>query len=203
MLEIHEIGKRSKNYPGAVLGRMGKAAPNTIYAIGDLRLLEKGIEKNLLAIFCSIRCPGNVIVKLYDVCRDLRASGVPVVSGFHSPMEKECLSILLRGKQPVLCCFARRLQTKRLPLDWRKAIEENRLLLLSVCNPRLTRSNQRSAKARNAFVAALASKILIAHAAHGGETENLCKSLLKTRRKIVTLDLVENENLLQIGAKRF
>jgi HEPN domain-containing protein len=33
--------------------------------------------------------------------------GVTVVGGFHAPMERECLTILLRGAQPVILCPAR------------------------------------------------------------------------------------------------
>jgi predicted AAA+ superfamily ATPase len=37
----------------------------------------------------------------------LREAGIPVIGGFHAPMEKECLDLLLRGTQPVVICPAR------------------------------------------------------------------------------------------------
>ena len=30
--------------------------------------------------------------------------GVPMIGGFHTPMEQECLEVLLRGQQPVVIC---------------------------------------------------------------------------------------------------
>lgn len=48
---------------------------------------------------CSVRsnCLGDVILKTLDLMCELRDADAYVVSGFHSPMERECLNILLRG----------------------------------------------------------------------------------------------------------
>src|SRR5947208_16948455 len=59
------------------------------------------LSKPMLAFFCSERCPGDLIVTACDLATKLRDAAVPVISGFHSPVEKECLRILLRGMQPV------------------------------------------------------------------------------------------------------
>ena len=64
---------------------------------GSLRLLEEP----LTALFCYVRCPGDLILKTYDLARAMRDAGVPVIGGFQSPMEKECLRLLLRGRQPI------------------------------------------------------------------------------------------------------
>ena len=53
--------------------------------------------------------------------------------GFHSPVEKECLRILLRGDAPVILCPARGL-LQRLPAPWAIAVTGGRMLILSVCN---------------------------------------------------------------------
>jgi hypothetical protein len=82
--------------------RLRKATEGTgfsrFWTIGDVKILNTP----LLGLLCSIRCPGRVIVQTYDLARALRDAGVPVIGGFHSPMEKECLDFLLRGKQPVV-----------------------------------------------------------------------------------------------------
>ena len=65
------------------------------------------LEERLTALFCSVRCPGDLILKTYDLARLLRDAGTPVIAGFQSPMEKDCLEILLRGRQPVVICPAR------------------------------------------------------------------------------------------------
>ncbi len=89
------------------------------WAIGDLDILDT----NLLGVFCSIRCPGNIILNTYDCMRLLRDSGVAVVSGFHSPIEKDCFDILLKGTQPIVVCPASSIARMRIPSLWTKPIE--------------------------------------------------------------------------------
>ena len=67
-------------------------------ALGDEALLGR----RKLALICSQKCPGDVILKTYDFARLVRQSGIAIVSGFHSPIEKDCLPILLRGPDPIV-----------------------------------------------------------------------------------------------------
>ena len=94
---------------------------------GNLSLLDEP----LTALFCSQRCPGDLILKTYDLARAMRDAGVPVIGGFQTPMERECLRLLLRGRQPVVVCPARGIDNMRVPRDWRAAIDDGRLLVLS------------------------------------------------------------------------
>jgi len=73
------------------------------------------LKKTKLALFCSKKCPGQKILKAFDFARNLRDGQKTVISGFHSPIEKECLRILLRGKQPIIICPARSLEKMRVP----------------------------------------------------------------------------------------
>jgi len=73
------------------------------------------LQRNKLALFCSKKCPGNLILKAYDLVHELRESGTTVISGFHTPIEKECLRILLRGDQPIIICPARSIENMRIP----------------------------------------------------------------------------------------
>jgi len=66
--------------------------------LGDEALLGR----RKLALICSQKCPGDVILKTYDFARLVRQSGIAIVSGFHSPIEKDCLPILLRGPDPIV-----------------------------------------------------------------------------------------------------
>ena len=66
-----------------------------------------------------------------DQAQKWRKHGRCIISGFHSPIEKECLYILLRGSQPIVICPARSLERMRIPVEWRESIVKGRLLLLS------------------------------------------------------------------------
>ena len=95
-----------------------------------------------------------------------------MVSGFHSPIEKECLRILLEGKQSIIICLARALARIRLPKEWQGAIEGGHLLLLSRFE-KSRRADKETARRRNELVAALSDEVVIIHAEPGGSVERI------------------------------
>ena len=150
--------------------RLGDTAPAQLYALGNLVLLA--LPKT--ALFCSARCPGNVILTTYDQAAKWRDAGRCVISGFHSPVEKECLQILLRGEQPIIICPARALP-QRIPPDWNTPLADGRLLILSCFPESERRVTTELAARRNEFVAALADEVWFAHITPGGQMERLAK----------------------------
>jgi len=159
------------HWPRDIDGRLGRDVPSRLWAIGSPEILG---EKKV-GLFCSVRCPGDAILGAYDAGRKLRDDGFTVVSGFHSPVEKECLRILLRGKQPIIICLARALEKIRLPANWRSAVEAGRLLLISPFEKRPRRPTKESSHRRNELVAALADEVLIIHVTPGGQIEEIAK----------------------------
>ncbi|MGH8503481.1 MAG: hypothetical protein ACREVE_13610 [Gammaproteobacteria bacterium] len=159
------------------------------------------MEKDTLAIFSSIRCPGDIILKTYDLARALRNMNMTIISGFQSPMEKECLTFLLRGNAPIVICPARGLARMRLAAEWRAPLAEGRLLLLSFFDDKIRRPTAGLAQRRNEYVGALADRILIAHAQPGGKIERICKTALALTKPVFTLDSPANARLVDLGAK--
>jgi predicted Rossmann fold nucleotide-binding protein DprA/Smf involved in DNA uptake len=169
----------------------------TITAVGNLDLLRLAP----LALFCSIKCPGDVILRTYDLIRALRDAGVPMIGGFHSPMEKECLTLLLRGRQPIVVCPARSIEGLRIPPPWREPLVEGRLLILSPFEKKDRRVTTETAQVRNLFVAALAGAILVAHAGEGSRTEEFVRRILSWDKRVYTVASCENETLLASGIR--
>ena len=143
------------------------------------------LSNQKLALFCSTRCPGDLILKAYDLAQQLRDQGVTVISGFHSPVEKECLRILLRGSQPVIICPARSTASLRLPAEWKRPLENGRLLLLSPFEAKHHRATAELARRRNEFVATVADKVCFIHVSPGGELEALRGLLCESGKRIV------------------
>lgn len=183
-------------YPAALRQYLGDAAPQQLAALGNLDLLGA----KALALFCSRQCPGSLILQTYDLAQALRQAGVTVISGFHSPMEHECLTILLRGTQPVIICPARGIH-KRIPADWKKPLHEGRLLVLSPFTEKQQRMTAETAAERNRFVAALADAIFVAHAAPQSQTEQFCREVLAWGKPLYTLASDANAHLLTLGVK--
>ena len=84
-------------------GHDGLTPGESVTVVGDVHILRQP----KVALFCSVKCPGKLILETYDLAKRFRNEGVLVISGFHSPMEQECLRILLRSPHPAIWCFAR------------------------------------------------------------------------------------------------
>jgi predicted Rossmann fold nucleotide-binding protein DprA/Smf involved in DNA uptake len=100
-----------------------------------------------------------------------------VVSGFHSPVEKECLRVLLRSEHPVIVCPARTIESMRVSKQWDELITNEKMLLLSPFERGQNRITERSSVRRNLFVAALAEKVWIPHVSPESKTEKLTQKI--------------------------
>ena len=196
-MNVTQINRDEQVYPESLASFLGSSAPRTIWALGNLEILNN----KKVGFFCSSKCPGDVIIKTYDLAKKWRDDGVTVIGGFHSPMEQECLSILLRGKQSVIICPARAIENMRLKSDYKTPLAEGRLLFLSPFPEKEKRMTVDLAMARNRFVAALADEIFVAHAAEGGKIEAFCCELAARGKSLTTLESDANTNLIALGAR--
>jgi predicted Rossmann fold nucleotide-binding protein DprA/Smf involved in DNA uptake len=186
----------SPAFPAALQDETLTGPVSRLWALGNLEILHT----RLLGFFCTTRCPGNVILRTYDLAQALRAASLSVIGGFHTPMEKECLDLLLRGTQPLVICPARSIERMRLPVAWRRSMQENRMLILSPFGAQHRRVTAELAEQRNRLVATLADDIFVAHAPAGSKTVQLCVELIEQGKQVNTLNLVENTHLMQLGA---
>ena len=83
---------------------------------------------------------------------------VTVVSGFHSRMERDVLKILLQGKCGIIIVLARGMYRK-VPQQYKEAMESNRILFLSYEKDTITRVSEASAHKRNKHVMDLADEV--------------------------------------------
>jgi predicted Rossmann fold nucleotide-binding protein DprA/Smf involved in DNA uptake len=143
-----------------------------------------------------------LILKAYDTARELRDQGQAIISGFHSPVEKDILSILMRGKQPIILCIARDLKSYRIPKSQKEYIDQSRLLLVSPVftnhQPRIT---SQTAEIRNLLIAQISSQVLVIHAEPGGRIDHLCQKWVSEQRNVFALPGKSNQHLFDIGVK--
>lgn len=188
---------KNANYPSSLTGpKEGNLFPR-IWSIGNLDILKRP----LLGFFCSVKCPGDLILRTYDLARALREAGVPVIGCFHSPVEKDCLDLLLRGSQPVVICPARSIQKMRFDRSLKEGVENGRVLVLSPFEENVKRPTAETSQRRNHFVGALAAKVFVAYADPGGKTEDFCKSVLRSGKPLYTFRSEYNKAIINIGAK--
>ena len=171
----------------------------SLHTVGDAAILDRP----KVALFCSVKCPGKLILDTYDLAKRFRDEGVTVISGFHSPMEQECLRILLRSPHPAVWCLARGLyrQIPSKPVDCRPAVTDGRLVLVTPFPDTVRHITAKTATTRNRLVVEMASAIVVAHAAPGSKMESLCRDILTAGKPLYTFDHPANAALLSAGAK--
>ena len=165
---------------------------------------EAVLNRPKVALFCSVKCPGKLILDTYDLAKRFRDEGVPVISGFHSPIEQECLRILLRSPHPVIWCLARGLyrQIPSKPVDCRPAVADGRLVMVTPFADTVRHITAKTATTRNRLVVEMASAVVVAHAAPGSKMEALCRDILAAGKPLYTFDHPANAALIQAGAEK-
>jgi len=146
------------------------------------QLYFKGNQENLkehkVAFLCSRKYPPEIVLKAYDWAIEQRKKGICVISGFHSQIEKDVLHFLLKGTQPVIMVLARGMK-RNWPPEIRKALDDNRLLIVSPFPESVVRVSEKTAFIRNQTMIKLADELVIAHADKGGQIDLLTAGLKK------------------------
>ena len=192
-----EIDPGEAELPEVVRLRLQSAGALPLQAIGDLDLLKQ----KCLGFLCSVKCPGSVILKTYDLAVALRDAGIAVVGGFQSPVEKDVLDLLLRGSQPVIVCPARNIDRMRLAVGWEAAIAGGRLLILSPMPRASSRTTATSARVRNGFVGRISDALLVAYAFPGGMVEKTAHDAIAAGKRLWVPDVPQNRGLMVLGAR--
>jgi len=193
------IDSAHPDYPVALRDKKGHALFPKVWAVGNVALLES----RLIGFFCSVKCPGDLILRTYDMARALRDAGVPVISGFHSPIEKDCFDLLLKGSQPIIFCPARGIQNMRFGKSLKTNIEKGRVLVLSPFEGKIRRPTSQISERRNRFVGALAAAVFVSYAEPGGKIEEFCKHILQSGKLLYTFESFHNKPIIDMGAKPF
>jgi predicted Rossmann fold nucleotide-binding protein DprA/Smf involved in DNA uptake len=194
-MTVDVVPTRTLDVWPALFRYMGEAAPAELHVLGNQTFLQN----RLLAFFCSQRCPGSVLAKMYDLAQILSQQSITVVGGFQSPVEQEFLFRLLRSALSVIVCPARNLETLRLLPEFEEPLQQGRLLLVSPFPAAVQRLSRPLAIERNRFVAALADRMLVAHASPGGALESLCSDISGSGKKRYTLQDEANQGLIDMG----
>ena len=107
------------------------------------------------AFLASSTIPPDMVLKCYDWAT-AKHEGC-VVSGFSSKLEQDVLHFLIKAQCPVILVLARCMY-KVIPAELKEAIEEGRLLMISVSNA--TRQSKATAYARNKYICEMSDHIL-------------------------------------------
>ncbi len=115
-------------------------------------------ERHLVAFFASRSVTPEAENRCIAWAQSMCKTDSVIISGFHSPLEKRVLRLLLEHKHPVIL-FLGRTMYKRIPTEYQEAIDEGRMLIVSVRNN--CRHSNGSADTRNWNVARFADEIFM------------------------------------------
>ena len=96
-------------------------------------------------------------------------------------------------------CVARGIGRMRIPKNWKGPLGEGRLLILSFFDDGIHRPAAAIAAKRNAHVADLADRLLIAHAEKESKTEQLCRKVIAKGKPVFAIDSPDNAHLVELG----
>ena len=117
------------------------------------------LKRRKIGFLASRKISSSAILPTLDWAVEIsKQSDVAVVSGFHSRLEKDVLKFLLQGKCGIIVVLARGMYRK-LPKIYDVAINDNRLLIISLEKETVTRVSERTAHKRNKYVENLADEL--------------------------------------------
>lgn len=178
------------------LSLLGTRAPKELVSLGSRDLLDR----TYLGFLCSARCSGGAILAAYEVSKKLDPADGAVIGGFHSPMERQFLDILLVRKVPAVVCVPRPLRGMRVPALWKSAMAEDRLVVVSPVVSGTRRFSRCTAELRNAVVSAIADTIFVPFASPRGSIEKLLSMCASWGKTVLTVACNDQPMLRAVGA---
>lgn len=148
--------------------------------LGNMRLLEQ----NMVAYFCSQRYRPKAIMATYDWANAL--SEQVVISTFHSPLERDVLSILLKRKISAIIVLPKRMY-RRVPEQYQEALNEGRLLFIALYADNVTRVGKENAHKANQYALSLAEEVVFGTINPNSNTERLYEKAKRETRNITLL----------------
>ena len=91
------------------------------------------LDRYLVAFFASRSSTAEVAERALRWAEDICQTDKVVISGFHSPLEKEVLRVLIEHKHPVIIALGRSVY-KRVPQQFEQPLAEGLMLIVSISN---------------------------------------------------------------------
>jgi predicted Rossmann fold nucleotide-binding protein DprA/Smf involved in DNA uptake len=115
----------------------------------------------------------------------MRDKGACVISGFHSKVEKDALTYLLKGKQPIIVVLGRTMY-KKTPKEWILPLREKRMLIITT-NSKGARYSVDTAEKRNRYITEISHKVVFGCLNYNSSLYPLYHDLLDIDKKIKVL----------------
>jgi len=149
--------------------------------LGDKTLLDR----TTVGFLASRNATPSIAARCRAWVESICGSESVIISGFHSPLEQELFRIFFERRQPVVWVLGRSIY-RRMEPELLEAIDEGRLLLLSVCPGR--HHSRYSAQLRNRYVAMQTHEMVFAAFDTNRSLAPLHDLLLAMEKKTTVID---------------
>lgn len=122
------------------------------------------------------------------------------VGGWHSPLERQALRIVLRHEAPLVFCVAKALNRFVPSTEVEHRLKQGRALLLTHCTPKAKRISRGTSMRRNELILGLAKVLVVLSAPEGSASLKLARSALNLQKPVLTPVHPVNKTLLAIRA---
>lgn len=124
--------------------------------LGNISLLDR----KMIGYFASSKIATLSVLPTLDWAAEVASrEDVSIVSGFHSKMEREVLTFLLRGKCGIVCVLARSIY-KKIPDKFREAYNSGRVLFIAPFKTSATMTSRHLCGKRNKYVASISDELV-------------------------------------------
>ena len=145
------------------------------------------LKQHKTGFLCSEKIPAKIVLESYDWAVKMRNDNKCVISGFHSKIEKDVLHFLLKGTQPIIIVLARSMK-KTFPPEIKKAIDSNRILIISPFPDSVKRITQETSIERNKYILEISDTIYIPYIHKSGKLDSLLSVNKKYSKKMIQLN---------------
>lgn len=140
------------------------------------------LNQPLVAFFCSRRYAPQAVLASYDWATAQHDK--VVISTFLSPLERDVMDFLLQKKQPFIYVLPARMY-KRVPVRFKEALDDGRILFISLCNENVRMYGEISCYTANRYILSLVSEAVFASIAKDSNTEKLYQSCSLPKRSLI------------------
>ncbi len=198
------IGRGDEEYPRPLRSRLGRLAPPILYGVGPVELATRCG----LAIVGSRDADEPALAFTRGVAATCAHQGMQVVSGGARGVDSEAMGAALDAGGTVVGVLADSLARQAVSSRYRRAIVDERLVLLSATDPN-SGFNAGNAMARNKYIYALATWGLVVSSSLGeGGTWTGAVEELNAKRVPLFVRMQEpippaHQKLVDLGARPF
>lgn len=159
--------------------------------LGNILLLDQLLRpssgQGVHGFICSRCTRSSAILPCLDWAVAHNYETTPIMSTFHSEMEKAVLDMLIGGKCPVIIVLGRSLY-KVIPEKLKPLLSSNRLLIISLCEQK--RISRESAYECNKFICEHSTDLTFGYISHGSSLNMLRDMAAQSDKsiKVITED---------------